>query len=82
MILIPRYLLLFFISEKVMKPFSLISNFERLLKPSETEEFSIINGLKVCAILQVIVGHRWFIEFGNPQMNPNFIHFVSIKMAT
>jgi len=63
-----------------MKPFSLISNFERLLKPSESEEFSIINGFKVCAILQVISGHRWFIEFGNPQFNPNFVHSVSIKL--
>lgn len=60
-----------------MKPFSLISNLERLLKPSETEEFSIINGFKVCAILQVIIGHRWFIELGNPQSNPNFTHWVS-----
>uniref|UniRef100_A0A2S2R6Q5 Nose resistant to fluoxetine protein 6 n=1 Tax=Sipha flava TaxID=143950 RepID=A0A2S2R6Q5_9HEMI len=62
--------------KKIMKPFSLISNIERLLKPSESEEFSIINGLKVCAILQVIVGHRWFLEFGNPQMNPDFAHWV------
>lgn len=59
-----------------MKPFSLISNLDRLLKPSESDEFSIINGFKVCAILQVIVGHRWFIEFGNPQMNPNEVHWV------
>lgn len=59
-----------------MKPFSLISNLERLSKPSETEEFSIMNGLKVLAIVQVISGHRWFIEFGNPQANPNFVHFV------
>jgi len=65
------------LSEKIMKPFSLISNLERLLKPSETEEFSIINGFKVCAILQVIIGHRWFIELGNPQSNPNFTHWVS-----
>lgn len=63
-----------------MKPFSLISNLERLLKPSETEEFSILNGMKVCAILQVIVGHRWFIEFGNPQFNPNTVHWVSVKL--
>ncbi|CAI6362439.1 unnamed protein product [Macrosiphum euphorbiae] len=62
--------------KKIMKPFSLISNFERLLKPSETEEFSIINGFKVCAILQVIIGHRWFIELGNPQSNPNFTHWM------
>lgn len=62
-----------------MKPFSLISNLKRLLKPSETEEFSIINGLKVCAILQVIIGHRWFMEFGNPQANPIYIHWVCIK---
>ncbi|XP_050058911.1 nose resistant to fluoxetine protein 6-like isoform X2 [Aphis gossypii] len=62
--------------KKFMKPFSLISNFERLMKPSETEEFSIINGFKVCAILQVIIGHRWFIELGNPQSNPNFTHWM------
>lgn len=62
-----------------MKPFSLISNLERLLKPSESDEFSIINGFKVCAILQVIVGHRWFIEFGNPQMNPIEVHWVSVE---
>lgn len=60
--------------KKIMKPFSLISNIERLLKPSETEEFSIINGMKVCCILQVISGHRWFIEFGNPQANTDFIY--------
>lgn len=63
-----------------MKPFSLISNLERLMKPSESEEFSILNGMKVCAILQVIVGHRWFIEFGNPQFNPNTVHWVSVKL--
>ncbi|XP_060849044.1 nose resistant to fluoxetine protein 6-like [Rhopalosiphum padi] len=62
--------------KKLMKPFSLISNFERLMKPSETEEFSILNGFKVCAILQVIIGHRWFIELGNPQSNPNFTHWM------
>ncbi|KAE9539483.1 hypothetical protein AGLY_004735 [Aphis glycines] len=62
--------------KKFMKPFSLISNLERLMKPSETEEFSIINGFKVCAILQVIIGHRWFIELGNPQSNPNFTHWM------
>ncbi|XP_025190639.1 nose resistant to fluoxetine protein 6-like isoform X2 [Melanaphis sacchari] len=62
--------------KKLMKPFSLISNLERLMKPSETEEFSIINGFKVCAILQVIIGHRWFIELGNPQSNPNFTHWM------
>lgn len=62
-----------------MKPFSLISNLERLLKPSETDEFSIMNGFKVLAILQVILGHRWFIEFGNPQSNPNYVHWVCMK---
>lgn len=50
---------------------------ERLMKPSESEEFSIINGMKFCAILQVILGHRLFIEFGNPQMNTNEVHWVS-----
>lgn len=69
----------YFSSEYVLKPFSLISNIERLLKPSETDEFSIINGLKVCCILQVIPGHRWFIEFGNPQANPDFIYRVSVE---
>lgn len=66
--------------EKIMKPFSLISNVERLLKPSETNEFSIINGIKVCCILQVISGHRWFIEFGNPQENPDYVYWVSAKL--
>lgn len=63
-----------------MKPFSIISNMERLLKPSESDEFSIINGFKVCSILQVISGHRWFIEFGNPQSNPNYTHWVRMKL--
>lgn len=70
----------FIFLEKVMKPFSLISNIERLLKPSESDEFSIMNGMKVCCILQVISGHRWFIEFGNPQANPDYVYWVSMKL--
>jgi len=63
--------------EQIMKPFSLISNLERLLKPAETDEFSVMNGFKVLAIMQVIFGHRWFLELGNPQSNPDFFYEVS-----
>lgn len=65
-----------------MKPFSLVSNIQRLLKPSESEEFSIINGLKVFCIIQVIPGHRWLIEFGNPQSSPNYTHWVSVTLRS
>lgn len=60
-----------------MKPFSLISNMKRLLKPIEIKEFSAINGLKCICILQNIGGHRGYLEFGMPQANPNFMYWVS-----
>ncbi|XP_050427218.1 nose resistant to fluoxetine protein 6-like [Adelges cooleyi] len=61
--------------KKIMKPFSLISNIERLLKPSESDEFSVINGLKVCCILQVILGHRNILEYGYPQMDSDWVYW-------
>lgn len=67
----------FYFLEQIMKPFSLIANFDRLLKPSKTNEFSVINGIKVIAIFQVVIGHRMFLEMGNPQTNPEFLYSVS-----
>lgn len=64
--------------EKILKPFSLISNLERLMKPSQSDEFSIMNGFKFLCILQVIQGHRAIREFGNPQMNNDFNFWVKM----
>ncbi|XP_050519778.1 nose resistant to fluoxetine protein 6-like [Daktulosphaira vitifoliae] len=62
--------------KKIMKPFSLISNLDRLMKPSQSDEFSIMNGFKFLCILQVIHGHRNIREFGNPQMNNDFNYWM------
>lgn len=58
------------------------TNARRLLKKNDNFELSVIDGLKVFTMCNVILGHRMIILLGNPISNPDYSEQVSIVNIT